>query len=120
VRNQSHWSLLGQQVMFAPQTPSGVRASNPDSWDGYRAARGRVFDMLERAKVDDLCVLTGDVHSCWAYDLARSPFGGYDKATGKGSLGVEFAGTSVTSPSSLGSGPDGEKQLAEAATSSST
>ncbi len=120
VRNQSHWSLLGQQVMFAPQTPSGVRASNPDSWDGYRAARGRVFDMLERAKVDNLCVLTGDVHSCWAYDLARSPFGGYDKATGKGSLGVEFAGTSVTSPSSLGSGPDGEKQLAEAATSSST
>ena len=112
VRNQSRWSLFGQQVMFAPQTETGARASNPDSWDGYRAARGRVFDMLERAKVDNLCVLTGDVHSSWAYDLPRRPFGGYDKATGKGSIGVEFAGTSVSSPSNLGSGPDGAKQLA--------
>jgi alkaline phosphatase D len=114
VRNQSRWSLFGQQVMFAPQTETGVRPSNPDSWDGYRAARGRVFDMLERAKVDNLCVLTGDVHSSWAYDLPKRPFGGYDKATGKGSVGVEFAGTSVSSPSNLGRGPDGEKQLAAA------
>ena len=36
---------------------------------------------------------------------AARPFDGYDKATGKGSLGVEFAGTSVTSPSNLGAGP---------------
>ena len=113
VRNQSRWSVFGQQVMFAPQTPTGVRASNPDSWDGYRAARGRVFDMLERAKVDNLCVLTGDVHSSWAYDLPRRPLDGYDKATGKGSVGVEFAGTSVTSPSNLGAGPGGPKQLAD-------
>ena len=113
-RNQSRWNLLGQQVMFAPQTETGVQATNPDSWDGYRAARGRVFDMLGRARVDNLCVLTGDVHSSWAYDLPRRPFGGYDRATGKGSLGVEFAGTSVSSPSNLGRGPDGEKQLAAA------
>lgn len=114
VRNQSRWGLFGQQVMFAPQTASGVRASNPDSWDGYRAARGRVFDMIERAKMDNLCVLTGDVHSSWAYDLPRDPFRGYDKRTGKGSVGVEFAGTSVSSPSNLGSGPEGAQQLANA------
>jgi alkaline phosphatase D len=70
--------------------------------------------MVERAKVRNLAVLTGDVHSSWAYDLPRRPFDGYDKATGKGSLGVEFAGTSVTSPSTLGRGPDGPKQLANA------
>lgn len=114
VRNESRWSLFGQQVMFAPQTPAGVRATNPDSWDGYRAARGRVFDMIERARLDNLCVLTGDVHSSWAYDLPRDPFRGYDKSSGKGSVGVEFAGTSVTSPSNLGRGPDGPKQLADA------
>jgi len=112
VRNQSRWNLLGQQVMFAPQTPTGVRAGNADSWDGYRASRARVFDMLERAKAGNVAVLTGDVHSSWAYDLPRDPFGGYDAKTGKGSLGVEFAGTSVTSPSNLGAGPDGEAQLA--------
>ena len=43
----------------------------------------------------------------------RDPFGGYDPSTGKGSLGVEFAGTSVSSPSNLGRGPDGPKQLAD-------
>ena len=110
VRNKSTWTLLGQQVMFAPQTPARGAAGNPDSWDGYRGARGRVFDMIERAKVNNFAVLTGDVHSSWAFDLPRDPFGGYDKATGKGSIGVEFAGTSVSSPSNVGR--DGEKQLA--------
>lgn len=113
VRNQSRWNLFGQQVIFAPQAPAGLRAVNSDSWDGYRAARARVFDMLERATLDNLCVLTGDIHSSWAYDLPRRPFDGYDRATGKGSLGVEFAGTSVTSPTSLGAGPDGARQLAD-------
>jgi len=112
VKNKSHWNVFGQQVMFAPQSPAGMRAVNPDSWDGYRAARGRVFDMIERAKMDNLAVLTGDIHSSWAYDLPRRPFDGYDSATGKGSLGVELAGTSVSSPTNLGSGPDGAKQMA--------
>jgi alkaline phosphatase D len=109
VRSKSTWTLLGQQVMFAPQTPVGTVAGNADSWDGYRGARGRVFDMIERAKVSNLAVLTGDVHSSWAFDLPRDPFAGYDSSTGKGSLGVEFAGTSVSSPSNVGR--DGQKQL---------
>lgn len=111
-KQRATWTLLGQQVMFAPQTPTGRRAGSADSWDGYRAARSRVFDMVERAKIANFAVLTGDVHSSWAYDLPRDPFAGYDKATGKGSLGVEFAGTSVSSPSNLGRGPEGPKQLA--------
>jgi alkaline phosphatase D len=112
VRNKAGWNLLGQQVMFAPQTPAGTRAGNADSWDGYRGSRSRVFDMIERANVRNVAVLTGDVHSSWAYDLPRDPFAAYDRTTGRGSLGVEFAGTSVSSPSSLGSGPEGEQQLA--------
>lgn len=112
VRGRAAWNLLGQQVMFAPQTPNGQRPSNSDSWDGYRAARSRVFDMIERARAGNIAVLTGDVHSSWAYDLPRDPFSGYDATTGRGSIGVEFAGTSVTSPSNLGAGPDGEQQLA--------
>ena len=81
------------------------RPQTPTRGTAIARARDRVFDMIERAKVDNLAVLTGDVHSSWAYDLPRDPFDGYDKATGKGSLGVEFAGTSVTSPSNLGAGP---------------
>lgn len=112
VRAGAVWNVLGQQVMFAPQSAPGTAGANTDSWDGYRAARDRLFDAVAEQKVRNLAVLTGDVHTSWAWDLPRRPWEGYDKATGQGSLGVEFAGTSVTSASTLGSGPGGEKQLA--------
>ena len=105
------WQVLGQQVMFAPQVLASESSPNSDTWDGYRACRGRVFDMVERAGVENLAVLTGDMHSSWVYDLPRRPFDEYDPITGRGSLGVELVGTSVTSPNSLGRGPDGERQL---------
>jgi alkaline phosphatase D len=111
-RSGTRWQLLGQQVMFAPQTEPGKPSFNADSWDGYRSSRERVFDMIEQLKLDSVAVLTGDVHSSWVYDLPRRPYGDYDPGTGRGSLGVEFTVTSVTSNSTLGSGPDGEKQLA--------
>jgi alkaline phosphatase D len=107
------WQVLGQQVMFAAQRPVGQPAGNGDSWDGYRACRDRVFDSIEQARVNNLAVLTGDVHSSWAFDLPRRAYDAYDAATGKGSVGVEIVGTSVTSPSNIGSGPDGEKQIAD-------
>jgi alkaline phosphatase D len=112
-RAGQRWQILGQQVMFAPQTAPGKPAGNPDSWDGYRGARDRVFDMVERLGIDSFAVLTGDVHSNWAFDLPRRPLDGFDPATGRGSLGIELAGTSVTSPSNVGAGPDGAQRLAE-------
>ena len=110
-RAGTRWQLIGQQVMFAPQAPPGRPTSNVDSWDGYRAARDRVFDMIQEHKLDSVAVLTGDVHSSWAFDLPRRPYDNYDPGTGRGSVAVEFAGTSVTSHSALGTGPDGEQQL---------
>ena len=112
VRNNTTWNVLGQQVMFAHQAAPGTAIPNADVWDGYQASRERVFDMIEQLKVNNLAVLTGDIHSSWAYDLPRRPFDGYDKKSGKGSLGVELAGTSISSPSNIGVGPDGAKQLA--------
>jgi alkaline phosphatase D len=92
------WRLLGQQVIFAPITPPGFRVQNIDAWDGYPAARARLFDVIEREKITDLAVLTGDIHSSWANDLPRNPFGGYQPSTGLGSLGVEFVTPAVSSP----------------------
>lgn len=111
-RAGTRWQLLGQQVMFAAQSAPGGPSTNTDSWDGYRGSRTRVFDMIEEFRLDSVAVLTGDVHASWAYDLPRDPFGGYDPGTGRGSLAVEFTGTSVTSRSNVGAGPDGEAQLA--------
>ena len=60
---------------------------NMDSWDGYPAARDRMFKASLNADAN-LVVLSGDSHNAWAFDLDR-----------KGArVGVEMAGTSVTSP----------------------
>jgi alkaline phosphatase D len=80
--------------------PRGTASASNDSWDGYRAARDRVFDQAAAARVQHLVVLTGDVHSSWGYDLARNPFDrkDYDPATGRGAIGSEIITPSVTSP----------------------
>ena len=47
--------------------------------------------MIAELKIESFAVLTGDVHSSWAYDLPRDPFGGYDAGTGAGSLGIDWS-----------------------------
>ncbi len=48
-----------------------------------------------------MVVLTGDIHSSFACELARDPFDpeSYDAETGAGSLAVELVTPAVTSPS---------------------
>ena len=94
------WRLLGQQILFAPLSPTGTAPQNVDVWDGYPAARARVFDFLEQEKISDLAVLTGDIHSSWAMDVPRNPFRGYTARTGAGSLAVELVTPAVSSPPS--------------------
>ena len=60
---------------------------NMDAWDGYPAARERVFAAAQAAQAN-LISLAGDTHNAWAFDLAQD---------GK-PVGVEFGGQSVTSP----------------------
>jgi alkaline phosphatase D len=111
VRAKARWQVLGQQVMFAPQVAAGQPAGNADSWDGYRVSRSRVFDMVERHKVPNMVVFTGDVHSSWAFDLPRGMSDAYDPRTGRTSLGVEIVCPAVSSPSPF-QGPQGEERLA--------
>jgi alkaline phosphatase D len=97
----THWRLLGQQVMFGQLGGFGEQPIfNTDQWDGYPHARARILEHLAGHGIDDVAVLTGDIHSSWAMDVAPSPFDGdaYDPATGRGALAVEFVTPSVTSP----------------------
>lgn len=99
LRNSTaQWKIIGQQVMVG-QFQLGGAVLNPDQWDGYQASRERFFNVLKEEALDDVVVLTGDIHSSWAMDLAENPYRleDYDPATGQGSLAVEFVGTSVTS-----------------------
>lgn len=90
------WKVLAQQVMVAPFKVFNI-AFNSDQWDGYPSERKKLFNMVNDLNLNNLVVLTGDIHSAWANDL---PFGriNYDARTGKGSAGVEFVTTAVTSP----------------------
>jgi len=89
----ARYRLLGNQMMFG-QLPLYL---NTDAWDGYPFARERVFDVIEAEGIDNAVVLTGDIHSSWAMDLARDPEDGYDPETGQGSLGVEMVTPAVAS-----------------------
>ncbi len=95
----SRWRLIGQQILFTPLSPPGFPVANPDVWDGYAPARNRVFDFLANEKITDLAILTGDIHSSWAMDVARNPWlSGYDAATGAGSVAVELVTPAISSP----------------------
>lgn len=91
------WRILGQQILFAPLTVPGIAVQNTDVWDGYPAARRRVFDLLAREKIADVAILTGDIHSSWAMDVP-DPRGKYESRSGAGSVAVEFVTPAVSSP----------------------
>jgi alkaline phosphatase D len=62
---------------------------NLDSWDGYPAARERVYDLFKAAKAHPI-VLSGDSHAFWVNAL-------FD-ASGKARVAAEFGATGITSP----------------------
>ncbi len=78
---------LKEQLATAVEAGHAGVPLNMDAWDGYPAARDRLFKASLNADAN-LVVLSGDSHNAWAFDLDR-----------KGArVGVEMAGTSVTSP----------------------
>ncbi len=72
-----------QAIITAPSIPY-----NLDAWDGYPVARETVY-ATARTLDKNLVVLSGDTHNAWANDL-RDVHGN--------AVGVEFAGSSVSSP----------------------
>jgi alkaline phosphatase D len=84
--------------MFSRLMPPAQPVMFPDTWDGYQASRNRIFDLLEDEKIRDLAVLSGDIHSSWAFDVPRNPWAGYQSASGAGSLAVELITPAISSP----------------------
>ena len=92
------WRLLGQQVMFSRLMPPGRPVLLADTWDGYQAARDRMFDFLAAEQIGDVAILAGDLHSSWALDVPRNPWSGYQPESGAGSLAVELVTPAISSP----------------------
>ena len=104
-----------QQALLDPEQNPLV-PFNPDAWDGYVAAREQVLGTAVQAG-QNLVVLSGDSHNSWALNLRTFGTDGTDGV----SAGVEFAGTSVSSPglegpSAFGLDATGAAELAGALT----
>jgi alkaline phosphatase D len=88
------WRLIGQQTMMAQLLNTDGTPFNTDQWDGYTASRTKLLNYISTEKVSNVVVLTGDIHSSWANEIAINPFA----AATANRLAVEFVGTSITSP----------------------
>lgn len=88
----AQWKVLGQQVMMgALEIPFiGIPPASEDSWNGYRWERENFYDSVRVHDIENLVVLTGDIHTAWAMNLEQ----GNDK------VGVEFVCSSITTMNS--------------------
>lgn len=100
------WRVVGSQIIIThlaqPEELGGKDPINLDSWDTYRANRNRTWSAIYDGGITDNIFIAGDFHSAWASDLVWEGEKQYDPETGKGAVGVEFAGSAVGSPSILG------------------
>jgi len=96
----TRWRVLGQQILFSPLTLPGMPVLKTDLWDGYPAARERMFDMFEAGGITDVAILTGDIHSSWAFDVLRNPWAAPSTSGGaaRRGPGVEIVTPAVSSP----------------------
>ncbi|MEW1903356.1 alkaline phosphatase D family protein [Streptomyces sp. NPDC086147] len=93
-RSRARWNLLPQQVVFAERRdrPTADFKLSMDSWDGYPASRQRILAGAEAAGVENLMVLTGDVHVSYGLDL-KADF----RDPASRTVGTEIVTTSITS-----------------------
>ncbi|MES2259770.1 MAG: alkaline phosphatase D family protein [Pseudomonadota bacterium] len=101
-QSPARWNILAQQTLMAqnsqvPLQHEGDGRFWTDGWDGYPAARQRLFDALVSSKAANPLVLSGDVHTFYAAELNRDP--ARPVSARNPVIATEFCGTSVTSSS---------------------
>ncbi|MED5390015.1 MAG: alkaline phosphatase D family protein [Pseudomonadota bacterium] len=120
-QSTSQWRFIGQQVMFAQlniaelpslsedqaQLRGNLSAINMDQWDGYAADRLTILNHIDDNNIDNVMILTGDIHTSWANEIYRNPASLLGDLFDK-PLAAEFVTPAVTSPGF----PDGAAELA--------
>jgi alkaline phosphatase D len=100
--SKARWNILAQQTLMAQSTQVPILGEDggrfwTDGWDGYPAARQRLFDTLLKTRAQNPLVLGGDVHTFYATELRRD----FMRPPSRDNplIATEFVGTSVTSSS---------------------
>jgi len=100
--SRAAWNVIAQQTLMAQSSQVALKEDGDgrfwtDGWDGYAAGRQRLLDALQSGRAANPLVLSGDVHTFYAAELARAAT--RPLSTDNPALATEFCGTSVTSSS---------------------
>jgi len=100
--SRAKWNFLAQQTLMAQASQSPISKAGggrfwTDGWDGYPAARSRLFADIMRHRPENPLVLSGDVHTFFAADLKPD----FNRPASRDNpvIATEFCGTSITSSS---------------------
>jgi alkaline phosphatase D len=93
------WNVIAQSTLFGSRdnSPNQDQAFFNDGWDGYAPARKRLTDALQKHAVNNPVLLGGDVHENWL-GYVKADYSQTSDAQAAPAIGVEFCGTSITSP----------------------
>ncbi|GAA1918990.1 alkaline phosphatase D family protein [Streptomyces durmitorensis] len=93
-RSRALWNVVPQQVTFSQRKLdlNAVAKVSMDAWDGYTASRERVLAGAKSAGIENLMVLTGDVHVGYAFDIKDD----FDDQASR-TVGTEIVATSIAS-----------------------
>lgn len=87
----ARWKLLGNQVQMMPV----IGFPSTDAWDGYPEERARLLRFILDNDIEDVAVLTGDIHTTWSADVPQD-LARYRPLSRRGSVLGEFVTPSVT------------------------
>lgn len=112
----AQWKLVANQVFFSPfhigwaavppYSANQLENVGLDSWDGYPMERKKILNHIATNQIDDVVILTGDIHAAFANEVADpvndtgngyAPVANYDPLTGAGAGAVEFVTPSISS-----------------------
>lgn len=114
----TQWHLLGNQEMMTDWLSEGApkfikrgngRVFDPSNWSGFPDDRNRFYDFIAGSKMNNLVVLTGDIHMSFVMNMTGTPKdkAKYNRKTGEGAVGVEITGPSVSRVNMVESGVPG-------------
>ncbi len=98
-KSKATWKLWASEVMVMSLDITPGQGVNQDQWDGYSAERTEILESFVAAGVQNLAVLTGDIHTFFAGNVSTTGRNGGTPA------GIELVGGSATSlgiPEALG------------------
>jgi alkaline phosphatase D len=91
---RARWTLIGQQVYSFAKDAATVNPNGRfgmDTWNGYVAARSRLYGRIVETQAPNPVVISGDIHEHYAADL-KQDFTNLSSPT----IAVELTNTSIT------------------------